>query len=443
MKRREFLLKSALFGGGLALSGMGSFGSSCTEDANDKIRVGIMGLGGRGTFLTERLARRSDVEIVYLCDVNTRQFGRAAEEVRSRQDTRPKMIQDFRKMLDDQTLDAIVNATPVHWHALGTIMACQAGKDVYVEKPLSMTLWEGRQMVEAARKYDRIVQAGMQNRSAPYFKKALDYVQTDALGDIHLVRVFNMMKHGPSPKGSEEQVPRGFDWNMWCGPSEKTPYSPGRWWLNQWEYNVGGILDDQVHQLDAARALIDRIAPQTINHDGGVHYFNDGREISDTQMVTYTFDNQLTMMAESSLWTPYMRKTPMSVRDSDSFPEWPFNSTRIEIFGTERFMYFGRHGGGWQVYNNDQELVESHYGRQTTDEHLADWLNCIRSREKPTGDVEKAHYSTSLGHLANISYRAGNKKLKFDPDTEKTDDPEANKYLKKDYREPWVVPEKV
>jgi len=443
MKRREFIEKSAVLGSGLAAAGMISPKPSRAVPANDKIRLGIMGLGGRGTFLTSRLVERSDVDILYLCDVNARQLGRAAEEVRSRRNTWPKMIQDFREMLDDQTLDGIVNATPDHWHALGTIMACQSGKDVYVEKPLSLTIWEGKQMVKAARKYGRIVQAGLQCRSAPYFIDAVDYLRSGHLGDIHLVRVFNMMKHSPAPKGSEEPVPNGLDWDMWCGPSKKMQYSPGRWWFNRWEYSTGGILGDQIHQMDLARALVDRIYPESIQHMGGVHYFNDGREIPDTQIVTYAFENKLTMLAESALWTPYMMKTQMTIRDTDSFPDWPFNSTKVEICGTDGFMYFGRHGGGWQVYNNDGELIKSVYGRQSTDEHLENWLHCIRTREKPTADVEQAHYSTSLGHLANVSYRAGNKKLEFNPATQKTDDPEADKYFSKDYREPWVVPENV
>ena len=322
-------------------------------------------------------------------------------------------------------------------------MACQSGKDVYVEKPLSLTVWEGQQMVKAARKYKRIVQVGLQNRSEPYFYDALDYLGSGALGDMHIVRVYGMMKQGHVPKGPEEPVPNGFDWDMWCGPSQKMPYSPGRWWFNRWEYSTGGILSDQVHQLDVARALIGRKLPESIQHMGGVHFFDDGREIPDTQVVTYSFNNKLTMVAQSALWTPYMKKTPMNIRDGDAFPNWPFNTTKVEICGTNGFMYFGRHGGGWQVYNNDGELIKSVYGRQATDEHLGNWLDCIRTREKPNADVEEAHYSTTIGHLANISHRAGNIKLNFNPATQRTDDPAANKFLSKDYREPWIIPENV
>ena len=176
---------------------------------------------------------------------------------------------------------------------------------------------------------------------------------------------------------------------------------------------------------------------------GGIHFFTDGREIPDTQMVTYAFNDKLTMVTESTLWTPYMQKTPMTIRDTDSFPDWPFNSTKVEICGTEGFMYFGRHGGGWQIYNNDGDLIKSVFGRQSNDEHLENWLDCIRNRKKPAADVEEAHISTSIGHLANISYRAGNQKLDFNTATQRTNNPEANKYFTKNYREPWVVPENV
>jgi predicted dehydrogenase len=192
-----------------------------------------MGLGGRGTYLAESFAMRPDVEIAYLCDANTRRFARAREAVEEAQNRRPKLLQDFREMLDDRNVDAVVNATPDHWHGLGTIMACRAEKDVYVEKPMAHNVWEGRKMIEAARKYKRVVTVGMQTRSAPYTKKAKEYIQSGKLGDIYLVRVFNMMQHGKQSISPTQQVPEGFDYDMWCGPAPKVPYNPSRRWLNQ------------------------------------------------------------------------------------------------------------------------------------------------------------------------------------------------------------------
>ncbi len=412
--------------------------------ANDKVVMGVMGLGGRGTFLAEKFAQRPDTEIAYLCDANTRRFARAREAVEEAQGKKPKMVQDFRRILDDRNVDVLINATPDHWHGLGTIMACQAGKDVYVEKPLVHNIWEGRKMVEAARKYKRVVQVGMQSRSAPYVHKAKQYIQSGKLGDVYLVRVFNMMQHRMQRDNPGQPVPEGFDYDMWCGPAPKRPYNPSRRWINQWEYSCGPIAGDLVHQLDLARYLINDIPyPKTVSHAGGVNSLRDGREIPDTQLAIFEY-GPLTLLMEAALWTPYMKKIPRDLRESDQFPNWPFCSTKVEILGTEGFMYFGRHGGGWQLYNAQGELEHSEYGREADKEHQDNFLDCIRTRRRPNVDVEIGHLTVLLCHLANISYRVGNQRLVFDPQTESfTNCDQANKYLKRKYRKPWVVPDKV
>jgi len=425
--------------------------------ANDKVIFGIMGVGGRGVQLIRHLMKRSDVNIKYICDADTRRYGRAAEIVIEEHGYKPKFVQDFREMLKDSEVDAVVNATSDRWHALGTIMACQAGKDVYVEKPLSLSIWDGRKMVEAARKYKRIVQVGIQTRSGPAIENAVEYIRSGKLGNIYLARVFNMMLHSPISKTKEAQVPEGLDYDLWCGPSPMLPYRPGRWWQGLWDFYCGAIPGDLAHQMDVVRYLIGKTYPDTVSHSGGVFYLKDGREQPDTQFATYEFGN-LTLLSESALWMPYMHKIPGSVRDSDQFPNWPFTSTKVEIYGTEAFMYFGRHGGGWQVYaakkassgggwqtgTQENELIASEYSRQGTDNNIENFISCIHSRKKPKADVEEAHLSTLLCHLANISYRVGNRKLKFDGKTETfLDDAEANRYLKANYRKPWVIPDEV
>jgi predicted dehydrogenase len=412
--------------------------------AGEKVIIGVMGLGGRGTYLAEKFAQRPDVEIAYLSDPNTRRFARAREVVEEAQDKRPKMVQDFRKILDDPSVDALINATPDHWHGLGAIMACQAGKDVYVEKPMAHNIWEGRKMIEAARKYKRVIQVGMQSRTAPYTGKAKEYIQSGKMGDIYLVRVFNMMQHPKQKETPNQPVPEGFDYDLWCGPAPKLPYNPSRRWLNQWEYSCGPIPGDVVHQLDLARYLMDDIPyPKTVVHTGGVNALTDGRQTPDTQLATFEYGS-LTLMMEAALWTPYMKKIPADIRDSDRFPNWPFCSTRIEILGTEGFMYYGRHGAGWQAYDANGELVRSEYGRQADKEHQDNFIDCIRTRKKPNADVEIGHKTALLCHMANISYRVGNLKLEFDPQTETfTNCDKANQYIKREYREPWVVPDNV
>jgi len=439
LNRREFMKGTVGAAAGLTL-----LSQPKARAAGEKVIIGVMGLGGRGTFLAESFAQRPDVEIAYLCDPNTRRFARAREVVEETQETRPKMIQDFREILDDKSVDALINATPDHWHGLGTIMACQAGKDVYVEKPMAHNIFEGRKMIEAARKYKRVVQVGMQSRSAAYSSKAKEYIQSGKLGDIYVVRVFNMMQHPMRNKVPDQPVPEGFDYDMWCGPAPKLPYNPGRQWLNQWEYSVGPIPGDLIHQLDMSRFLMNDIPyPKTVFHAGGVNALNDGREIPDTQMVTFEY-GPLTLMAESALWTPYMKKIPANIRDSDRFPDWPFCSTRVEVLGTKGFMYYGRHGGGWLAYDANGELAHSEYGRQGDKEHQDNFIDCIRTRKRPNADVEIGHKSVLLCHMANISYRVGNLKLEFNPQTERfTNCDEANTYIKRKYREPWIVPENV
>jgi predicted dehydrogenase len=412
--------------------------------ASDKVIIGVMGLGGRGTALARMFAERKDVEIAYLCDPDSRRLPQASAAITQAQGKPPQAMQDFRRILDDKNVDALINATPDHWHALGTILACQAGKDVYVEKPMAHNVWEGRKMIEAARKYKRVVQVGMQTRSAPYAKDAAEQVRNGKLGDVYLIRVFNMMQHSPMREGSVQPVPQGFDYDLWCGPAPKLPYNPSRAWLNQWEYSCGPIPGDAIHQLDLARTLFDdKPYPDTVAHSGGVRALRDGREIPDTQMALFDYGD-FTLVFESALWTPYMKKIQQHIRDSDLFPDWPFCATKIEVLGTKGMMYLGRHGGGWQIYDADDKVVDFRYGRQGDQPHQDNFIQCIRTREKPNADVEQGHYSALLCHMANISYRVGNRKLALDPKTETfVDAPDANRFLKRTYREPWVVPEEV
>ncbi len=444
ISRRQFVTTSASVLGTFAIV---SQHKAHAVGANEKVVIGLMGCGGRGTYVATMFANRPDVDFAYICDVDTRRFSRVRDAIEEAQGKPPKAVQDFRKMLEDKRVDAIINATPDHWHALGSIMACQAGKDVYVEKPMTHSAWEGRKMIEAAAKYKRVIQVGMQSRSCQYLRDACDYIRSGKLGDVYLIRVFNMMQHPmrKTPAAESAPVPAGFDYETWCGPAPVVPYDPSRRWLDRWEFSCGAIAGDAVHQIDLARCLIgDKPYPDTVSHAGGVCALTDGREIPDTQMITFEY-GKLTMLFESALWTPYMTKTPMDRRDKGQLPpNWAFNATRIEVLGTKGFMYYGRHGDGWQVFNEKAESVIAAPGRQADKEHQDNFIACIKNRQKPTANAEQGHYSALLCHLGNISYRVGNKKLAFDGATETFKDaPEANKFLKRTYRAPWVIPDNV
>ncbi len=411
---------------------------------NETILIGVMGLGGRGSYLAQAFAKRKDAEVVWLCDPDSRRLDGARKAVEAAQGRAPRLGQDFRRILDDPKVHVLINATPDHWHVLGGILGCQAGKDVYVEKPMSYDIWEGRKMIEAARKHQRIVQVGMQSRSAPYAKEAADYIKAGKLGDVYLVRVFNLMQHPPMKMGPEQSPPEGFDYDLWCGPAAKLPYRPGRSWLNMAEYSCGPIPGDAVHQLDLARFLLgDPPCPDTVVQAGGIYALRDGRDTPDTQLATFEY-GKLTLQFEGALWTPYMKKTPMAVRDTDQLPNWTFNSTKIEVLGTRGLMFFGRHGDGWQVFNEEGQSIIASSPKQSDQEHQDNFIECVRSRRQPNAPAEQGHYSAMLSHLANVSFRVGNKKLRFDAKTETfADMPEANRYLKRTYRAPWVVPDEV
>jgi predicted dehydrogenase len=309
---------------------------------------------------------------------------------------------------------------------------------------MAHNIWEGRKMIEAARKYKRVVQVGMQSRSAPYIQDAVAHVKSGKLGEVQLVRVFNMMQHSPQRPGAEQPVPAGLDYDMWSGPAAKLPYTTGKGWLNLFEYSCGAIPGDAVHQLDLARFLLgDPPCPETVVQAGGINVLRDGRDTPDTQIATFEY-GKLTPLFEGSLWSPYMKKTPTQARDKGQMPNWTFNATRLEVLGTKGIMYVGRHGDGWQVFNSDSESVLSVPGLQADKEHQDNFLQCVRTREKPIADVEQGHYSVLLCHLANASFRTGNKKLAFDAKTETfIGSPEANQFSKRTYRQPWTVPDNV
>lgn len=445
INRREFIGRTAKVA---AAATAGSAFSINVLGANEKVVIGVMGIHGRGNWLACEFAKRPDVTLKYLCDPDSRLFPSRVKAVEEASGQRPECVQDFRRMLDDPEVHGIVNATPNHWHAPGTIWACQAEKDVYVEKPTCHNIWEGRKMIEAARKYKRVVTCGMQNRSAEYCWKAKEYIASGALGEVHFVRILNSKERGTIGRRPDGEPPEGVDYDLWLGPAPKRPFNENRFhyaWNWFWDYGAGDITNDGCHQVDIARWVTGLTCPKSVYSSGGIHFFNDDQETPDTHSAIWDFD-KCTVVYEQTLWTPYMKKTPMEIRDLDRLPTWPFSGTRFEVYGSKQFMYFGRHGGGWETFTPDEgyghsERVE--HGNFANAEHIANFIDCVRSRELPNGDIAECHLSTSLCHYANASYRVG-RKLHIDAETEtfKNDD-EANALLKREGREPWRIPDVV
>ncbi|NOX53361.1 MAG: Gfo/Idh/MocA family oxidoreductase [Planctomycetes bacterium] len=412
-------------------------------------RVGIYRCRRRGLHLALGFAERDDTEIAYFADVNARTLPSRLKLFEKSGRPAPRAVTDLRRILEDKSVDAVVIATPDHWHALATVWACQADKHVYVEKPVSHSPWEGRQMVAAARKYNKVVQAGFQNRSAAYNMHAKKFLEEGELGTIHMVRVYNQKLWPNAKPVPDSPVPEGLNWDMWTGPAPLTPYNVNyhRKWNHFWRFSGGDIINDAVHQMDLARWLIGRDYPKTVYSVGG-RWAQDGVfETPDTQVAVFEYD-KLLMTFELTLYSPYMLKTDPVVRNSDMFPYWPQNATRIEIYGTKGLMLVGRHGGGWQVFDrtkNRKPVVKAQeYGRFPDPDHKEDFIQAIRNNRRPNADIEKGHKSTLLCQFANISYRLGGQKLVVDPKTESfVGNDAANALLKRKYREPWVVPETV
>ena len=400
-----------------------TFTTGRVKNANDKVILALIGAGNYGTYLIlEAVNSGANIMIKYVCDVDDTRGGRAISEIEKIQGSKPIAVRDMRKVFDDKEIDGVFIATPEHWHALATIWACQAGKDVYVEKTVSHSIFEGQQMIKAAMKYERIVQCGTQNRSADYALTARDYIKSGELGDIVSVHVRELLQ-GPVPFYQKEDspAPDTIDWDLWLGPAEKVPYnlSRNKSWAYYWAYSGGPVTSGgSIHQLDMSRLILDNPGfPKSAYCAGGRYFFNDQREIPDYQMTTFDYGN-FVLTLETGECTPYMQKEGPDVRFGSNYNKCMQDSTKIEIYGTKRMMYVGRMGGGWQVFEKDEKIVAQDKGAYPLKAHILNFVDCIRTRNQPNGNIVEGHNSSVLIHLANLSYRAGNKQLLFSSEYE-------------------------
>jgi len=422
--------------------------------ALEKVTLAVVGCGGRGCTLMRDFVARKDVDVSLVCDVDLGRAKSLSRELGNALGKAPDAVTDYRRVMDSKETQAVVVATPDHWHALVTVHACRASKDVYVEKPASYSIWDGRKMVEAARKYSRVVQVGLQNRSAPYVLKALEYIRSGELGKILFCRVCNLKSGGPFNIPADSKAPEGVDYDAWLGPAPARGFNAGHFhggWYNFYAYCGGDMGNDSSHQLDIARWLVGKDVPKTVHCAGGNLAYKDARDVPDTQLATFEFDD-LVMTLENTQWAPYMDKIAGDVRQGDLFPYWPQCSTRIEFYGTKALMFLGRHGGGWQVFVGSEpksrpgKIVAQCYGRIPDEPHKENVVRCIRTRERPNADIEEGHRSAILSHLGNISYRVGARKLAFDATTETfvgEGAEAANRLVKPPYRDPYVIPDPV
>src|SRR5262249_14310295 len=335
----------------------------------------------------------------------------------------PKVEQDMRKAFADPAVDAVVVAAPDHWHALATVWACQAGKHVYVEKPCSHTIVEGRRMIDAARKHKRVVQVGTQRRSAANLGEAKVYVASGKLGKIPFPRAWIAGNRKTIGKKKDAPVPAKVDYDMWTGPAPLRPFNPNRFhyeWHWNWDYGTGEIGNNGIHMLDLVRWLLGLEAPERVTCGGGKYFYDDDRQTPDTQVATFDFPGTC-VICEHRFWS----KT--------GFEGEPFG---VALYGEKGTLVFDKKG--WHVADGG---AASDKAREVERADLRNFLDCIKDHRRPNADVEEGHKSTRLCHLGNIAWRVG-RTLHFDAATETLrDDAEANRLLGRTYRAPFVTSE--
>ncbi|HJZ91907.1 MAG TPA: Gfo/Idh/MocA family oxidoreductase [Gemmataceae bacterium] len=454
MNRREFLSSTAATG--LALSSL-----HAADPPSKPLRVGLIGTGWYGKCSLFRLIQIAPVEVVSLCDADKKMVAEAAEMVgdRTKGKSKPRTYGDYREMLKEKDLDVCMVETPDHWHALPMIAACEAGMDIWVQKPISVDVIEGQAMVAAARKHKRVAQVVTQRRSTPHLVEARDRVIKEGkLGKLGMVEIccYYHMRANENP--TETKPPEHFDYEMWTGPAPLRPYdappNPNawnerlphrRWWRTFMEYGNGIVGDMCIHMLDMVRWMLDLGWPKWISSTGGILVQKQAKSnISDTQQATFDFGDL------PVVWTHRTWGDPAD-------PEYPWAAIFYGEKGTlkasvNKYEFFPR-GQKKATLSGTPLTEEDKYPEDKTEKdlerhvasalraHWRDFLKCRDTREKPVSDIEQGHISTASCILANLSMQLG-RSLTWDPEKHQVvGDAEANKLLRRDYRKPWVHPE--
>ena len=421
--RRTFVKASAI---GIAASA--GFHSSARAKAvsrspNAALKVGVMGVNGRGTSLARSFASQKDVDVAAICDVDSRAINKAKSAVKDLQKLTPESYSDFRKILDDKSIDILVCAAPNHWHAPATILGCSAGKHVYVEKPCSHTAWEGEMAVAAARKHNRVVQMGTQRRSTPMHMEAIKRIHAGEIGNVMFARTWYNNRRGSIGKGKSVAVPSWLDYELWQGPCTDKPFKSNLVhynWHWHWHWGNGELGNNGVHALDVARWGMQVDFPTRVTSAGGRYRWVDDQETADTHMVTFEFDKKM-MTWEGLSWSP--------------------TDTSGSAFG---ISFHGDKGSlqlldsGYKILDIRNKLIaEVKKGGVDDAAHIANFLDCARNGGKPNCDIEEAHKSTLLCHLGNIAQRTQDA-LEIDPQNGHIkNNNAAEAFWSKDYRQGW------
>ena len=420
--RREFLGTSALLTAA-------TVEAQSERSASELVGIAVLGCG-RGAALARHFSQLPDSQVVAVCDPDANRGRALCEQIEAISGKRPPWVADFRKLLDAKDVDALAVATPDHWHAVATILACLAGKDVYVEKPASHNIIEGRLAVKAARKYGRIVQHGTNLRSAPHYRQAWKRLSDGVIGKVLMVKAINNQSRGRLAYRPDEDVPPGVDYNLWLGPAAKQPFNRNRFhggWHWMWEYGTGDIGNDGVHQIDLGRWALGLKAPRAVSCSGGkLGSKGDAQETPDAMVVTWEYDDLLYVFEQRD-FTPYRMQGHR--HDNDNI-----------FYGEQGYMLIDR--DGYRVFYKNERGPSFENKWNDAPGHYQNFIDCVKSRDRLAllAEIEEGHYSALLCHLGNIAYRTG-RRLTFDPQTETfPGDDQANRYLGREYRRGFELP---
>jgi predicted dehydrogenase len=378
-----------------------------------------------------------NVEIAAVCDV----YEPAAAEAKSVAGPAAQSFSDFRRILEMNDVDALIVATPDHWHAIPTVLGCQAGKDVYVEKPLALTIREGRAMVDAARRYDRVVQTGLQHRSAPHYREVEELVQNGDIGEVHYVHVCNYSTvYTTKSVPPDQEPPDELDWDMYLGPAPEVPYNPLRFeaYRRFFDYSGGFITDFGAHRLDSVHQIMHDDQPRTAMGVGGLY---GAESIVDTPTVLHvTYEYRDWVLAYEGIQVNNFGtgpRVPGGRRPYRATEEGLDRPHGEAFYGTKGTIFSDR--WGYELYPaGGATASKSVQGEDETDLQLKNFIDCMRTRKKPVADVEIGHKSTIVPHLGNISYRIGGRKIYWDAEREQIiNDPEAAAMLSRQARPRW------
>ena len=398
VSRRQFLGRSAQ-----QMVGVGVVGLTATTAAakmsgrlNDRVRVGVIGVRNQGKILAGELAKLGDVEIRTLCDVDEAQFAPAIHAVVEAGQAVPSTERDFRRLLDDSSLDAVVIATPDHWHAPMTILACQAGKDVYLESPSTHFMAEGPLMSHAASQTGRVVQVGLQQRSGHHFRSAVEFLRSGRLGTVRLAKAWIVHRRRSIGRKIDCEAPPQVDYAQWLGPAPARGFNPNRFHFNWrwfWDYGGGELAHWGVHMLDVARWGLGVDLPIRISAVGGQYAFEDDQETPDTLAVQYAFD-QKTILWEHRLWSSHGIEG---------------RSSGVSFHGDQGTLVVDR--GGWKVYDHNENITADASDLLTS--HVRQFVDCIKTRQTPAASLQVGQMASAMCHLGNIAYRLG-REISFD-----------------------------